>query len=207
MIAPSLLRNRQITLTYGLEILIGALEGGLFFIPAALVAAQGMSLLEAGAIAAIGAFMFVMVIPAAGRALDAVGSRTVLAIGSLLTGAGLVLFAYGMGSLSGAIVAMVVAGIGFGALLGAPTRYIITREIGEARRATGVGLLSIFLIIGQIVGAALAGGIAGSQPGAVGFAHVYETLAGIALVAFALTFRLKSRAAESPSHERLSAAL
>jgi EmrB/QacA subfamily drug resistance transporter len=202
VIAPSLLQNRQIMLTYGLEILIGALEGGLFFIPAALVAAQGMTLVEAGAIAAIGAFMFVMVIPGAGRALDAVGSRTVLAVGSLLTGAGLLLFALGMRSLVGAVVAMIVAGIGFGALLGAPTRYIITREIGEAQRAMGVGLLSIFLIIGQIVGAALAGGIAGSQPGEIGFAHVYETLAGIAIVTFAMTSGLKSRATESRSPER-----
>lgn len=207
VIAPALLRNRQIMLTYGLEVLIGSLEGGLFFIPAALVAAQGMTLLEAGAIAAIGAFMFVMVIPAAGRALDAVGSRSVLAIGSLLTAAGLLLFALNMRSLGGAIVAMVVAGTGFGALLGAPTRYIITREVGENQRATGVGLLSIFLIIGQIIGAALAGGIAGSQPGEAGFAHVYETLTVIAIVTFALTSALKSRVAESRSHERLSAAL
>ncbi len=196
MIAPSLLRNRQIMITYGLEILIGALEGGLFFIPAALVAAQGISLIAAGAIAAIGAFMFVMVIPGAGRALDAVGSRTVLALGTVLTCAGLLLFAFVMQNLFGAVVSMVIAGIGFGALLGAPTRYIITREVDETQRATAVGLLSIFLIIGQIIGAGLAGGIAGSHPGVTGYIHVYETLAVVAIVTLALTSLLKSRAAE-----------
>lgn len=196
VIAPSLVQNRQIMITYGLEILIGALEGGLFFIPAALVAAQGLSLLAAGAIAAIGAFMFVAVIPGAGRALDAVGSRNVLTAGTALTCLGLLLFAIEMGSLIGAIVAMIVAGIGFGALLGAPTRYIITREAGESNRATAVGLLSIFLIIGQIVGAGLAGGIAGSHAGALGYVHVYETLAGVALVAGAVTTLLKPRYVE-----------
>ena len=196
VIAPELLRNRQIMITYGLEILIGTLEGGLFFIPAALVAAQGLSLVAAGAIAAIGAFMFVMVIPGAGRALDAFGSRAVLALGTLVTCAGLLLFAFLMQSLAGAIASMVVAGIGFGALLGAPTRYIITREADEGQRATAVGLLSIFLIIGQIVGAGLAGGIAGSHPGATGYVHVYEALAAIAIVTMALTSLLKSRAAE-----------
>jgi MFS family permease len=197
VIAPSLLRNRQIMITYALEILIGALEGGLFFIPAALVAAQGISLVAAGAIAAIGAFMFVMVIPGAGRALDAVGSRTVLALGTVMTSAGLFLFAFEMGSLLGAITAMIVAGVGFGALLGAPTRYIVTREVDETQRATAVGLLSIFLIIGQIVGAGLAGGIAGSHPGETGYVHVYVTLAVVAIATLGLTTFLKSRTAET----------
>jgi MFS family permease len=205
VIAPSLLGNRQIMITYGLEILIGALEGGLFFIPTALVAAQGISTVAAGAIAAIGAFMFVMVIPGAGRALDVVGSRTVLAIGSALTGAGLLLFALEMQSLPGAIAAMIVAGTGFGALLGAPTRYIVTREVGESRRATAVGLLSIFLIIGQIVGAALAGGIAGSRPGQLGWVHAYETLAGIAGLTLLVTYSLKARAVEMSAPELTSA--
>ncbi len=196
VIAPALLRNRQIMITYGLEVLIGALEGGLFFIPAALVAAQGISLVAAGAIAAVGAFMFVAVIPSAGRALDAVGSRAVLALGTVLTSAGLLLFAFAMQSLVGAVASMVIAGIGFGALLGAPTRYIVTREVDETQRATAVGLLSIFLIIGQIVGAGLAGGIAGSHPGEIGYMHVYETLAAVAIVTLALTFLLKSRSAE-----------
>jgi MFS family permease len=197
VIAPALLRNRQIMITYGLEILIGTLEGGLFFIPAALVEAQGISLVAAGAIAAIGAFMFVMVIPGAGRALDAIGSRAVLALGTALTSAGLLLFAFQMGSLLGAVAAMIVAGVGFGALLGAPTRYIVTREVDESQRATAVGLLSIFLIIGQIVGAGLAGGIAGSHPGETGYVHVYVTLAVVAIVTLGLTTLLKSRAAET----------
>jgi MFS family permease len=196
VVAPALLRNRQMMTTYALEILIGALEGALFFIPAALVAAQGLSLVWAGGIAAIGALVFVVVIPAAGRALDAIGSRAVLAVGSALTGAGLLLFALGMWTALGAIAAMIVAGTGFGALLGAPTRYIITREAGPAQRATAVGLLSIFLIIGQIVGAALAGGIVGSHGGAIGYERAYETFAAIAVVAIGLTQTLKSRTAE-----------
>ncbi|MGH7684243.1 MAG: MFS transporter, partial [Vulcanimicrobiaceae bacterium] len=196
IISPALLANKQIAITYGLEVLIGALEGGLFFIPAALVAAQGMSLLAAGAIAALGALMFVIVIPSAGRALDAVGSRNVLTIGAALTCLGLFLFALEMTTIAGAIIGIVVAGIGFGALLGAPTRYIITREVGESGRATAVGLLSIFLIIGQIVGAALVGGIAGSHSGELGFVQAYVTLSAIAVGAVALTTLLKPRAVE-----------
>jgi len=193
VISPELLANRQVRTTYALEIVIGALEGALFFIPAALVAAQGMTLVAAGGIAAVGAVVFVAVIPLAGRALDAVGSRTVLWSGAALSGAGLVLFALLMRSAVGAVAAMIVAGVGFGALLGAPTRYIITNEVAESRRATAIGLLSIFLIVGQIVGAALVGGIAGSTPGAVGFVRAYETFAALAVLAIALAFALKPR--------------
>ncbi len=197
VIAPSLLRDRQILVTYALEVLIGMLEGALFFIPAALVAAERLSYAAAGLVAALGAFCFVAVIPLAGRALDAVGSRAVLTVGSLLTAAGMAIFAFGFGSLWLALLAMVVAGVGFGALLGAPTRYIITSRVGAEQRASAVGILSIFLIVGQIVGGSLGGGVAGSHGDAVhGFRVAYLVFTAVALAAAALTAALASRAAE-----------
>jgi MFS family permease len=198
VIRPTLFVQRQLAVTYALEILIGILEGALFFIPAALVAAQHMSYAAAGGIAALGAFMFVAVIPGAGRALDAIGSRLVLTVGTLLTAAGLLIFALGFASLWSAIVAMVVAGTGFGALLGAPTRYIVTNSVGADQRASAVGLLSIFLIIGQILGGSLAGGIVGTHAVDVaGYRTAYLAFAAIALVAGAFTAALKSKPAEA----------
>lgn len=197
VIPPRFFRDGQLALVYGLEILIGILEGALFFIPAALVAAQHLSYAAAGAIAAIGAFMFVAVIPLAGRALDAVGSRIVLGAGSTLTAAGLILFAFGFGSLWLAIAAMVVAGTGFGALLGAPTRYIVTNRAGSQQRAAAVGLLSVCLILGQILGGSLAGGVAGSHAEAVaGFRAAYEWFAAIAVAATLLTAALHGKTRE-----------
>ncbi len=156
VIPPRFFSDGQLALVYGLEILIGILEGALFFIPAALVAAQHLSYASAGAVAAIGAVMFVLVIPGAGRALDAAGSRVVLTAGTTLTAAGLVLFAFGLGNIWSAIAAMIVAGCGFGALLGAPTRYIVTNRAGSQQRSAAVGLLSVCLILGQILGGSLA---------------------------------------------------
>jgi EmrB/QacA subfamily drug resistance transporter len=197
VVSPKLFASRQITVTYALEVLIGILEGALFFIPAALVAAQHLSYAAAGAIAAIGAFVFVAVIPLAGRALDAMGSRLVLTAGTLFTAAGLLLFAFGVQSLALTIVSMLVAGVGFGALLGAPTRYIISNAVPATSRGSAIGLLSVFLIIGQIFGASLAGGVIGSHADAVaGFRAAYETFAAIAVVAALGTIALKSRAAE-----------
>ncbi len=197
VIAPALFATRQLAVTYALELLIGLLEGALFFIPAALVAADGLTAVAAGGIAAIGAFMFVAVIPAAGRGLDRYGSRAVLFVGSTLTAIGLGLFAAEIQTLWLAIAGITIAGIGFGALLGAPTRYIITNEVPAAMRGTGVGLLSVFLIIGQIFGGSLAGGAVGGRIDDVdGYRLAYEIFTALAVVAALGTFALATRSAE-----------
>jgi MFS family permease len=197
VIPPAFFRDRQLLVTYLLELFIGALEGSLFFIPAALVAAQHLSYATAGGVAALGAICFVVVIPLSGRALDVIGSRAVLAIGTTLTAAGLAIFAFGFAHLWLALLAMVVAGFGFGSLLGAPTRYIITSRVGQDHRASAVGLLSIVLIIGQIIGGSLGGGVASSHGSEIaGYRVAYLTFTAIAIVATLLTFGLASRAAE-----------
>ena len=60
--------------------------------------------------------------------------------------------------LSGALV-----GFGMSALLGAPLRYIALQEAGESRRGAGQGLLTLCVSIGQLVGAAMIGGVVGSR--------------------------------------------
>jgi EmrB/QacA subfamily drug resistance transporter len=194
VIPLELFRTPQLTRTYVLEILIGMLEGSLFFIPTVLVGAQGLSYAAAGFTAALGAFTFVIVIPAAGRALDRSGSRDVLLVGAMLTELGLAVFALGFQSLPLALLAMVVAGAGFGALLGAPTRYIVTNETPESARATAVGLLSQALIVGQIVGSSLAGALFGSaQSEIAGYRNAYLGFCAIAFAAMLLAATLKSR--------------
>jgi EmrB/QacA subfamily drug resistance transporter len=197
VIPPRFFTDGQLALVYGLEVLIGILEGALYFIPAALVAGEHLSYAAAGAIAAIGAVMFVVVIPGAGRALDAAGSRVVLAVGTSLTAIGLAIFAFGFGSTWVAIGAMVVAGTGFGALLGAPTRYIVTNRAGSKQRSAAVGLLSVCLILGQILGGSLAGGVVGSQASAVDGYHIaYLWFTGVAIVAGFVTLGLHAKARE-----------
>lgn len=190
----ALLRTRQLAKTYTLEIVIGILEGSLFFIPTVLVGAQGLSYSAAGFVAALGALTFVIVIPSSGRALDRIGSRDVLLAGTILTELGLAIFALGFQSLALALLSMIVAGAGFGALLGAPTRYIVTNETPARARATAVGLLSQALIVGQIVGSSLAGGVIGAAPTEVaGYRHAYLAFCGVAFIALVLAASLKSQ--------------
>ncbi len=193
----SLLRKPQLGKTYLLEIAIGMLEGSLFFIPTVLVGAQGLSYASAGLIASLGALMFVVVIPISGRALDRIGSRDVLLGGTILTELGLAIFAIGFDSLPLTIVAMIVAGCGFGALLGAPTRYIVTSETSQAHRATAVGLLSQALIVGQILGTSMAGGVIGLASSELhGYRDAYLCFCGVALAAMAIAATLNSRTRE-----------
>jgi hypothetical protein len=197
VVPPLLLRNAQLAKTYALEITIGILEGSLFFVPTVLVGALRISYIAAGSVAALGALAFVIVIPMAGRALDRVGSRDVLLVGTVAVEVGLGLFALGFSSIWLAVLAMLVAGAGFGALLGAPTRYIVTNETHEHTRAIGVGLLSQCLIVGQIVGSSLAGGIIGiATQEAVGYREAYLAFCVVAFIALALTAALKSRRQE-----------
>jgi MFS family permease len=197
ILPPSLLQNKQLARTYFLELIIGMLEGSLFFIPTVLVSAEHLSYAAAGGIAAVGAIMFVVVIPASGRALDQIGSRNVLLAGTLLTELGLAIFALGFHSLALAVLSMIVAGVGFGALLGAPTRFIVSNETAPGSRATAIGLLSQFLIVGQILGGSIAGGImTGAPSDDASFRWTYLTFAGLALLALVVTLFLRNRGAE-----------
>jgi MFS family permease len=148
-------------------------------------------------VAALGALTFVVVIPLSGRALDRVGSRDVLLAGTIVSEIGLAGFALGFQSLPIALLSIIVAGAGFGALLGAPTRYIVTNEMPARSRATAVGLLSQALIVGQLVGSALAGGVmSASNTEAGGYRHAYMAFAAIAFVAVILAAMLAPRATE-----------
>lgn len=195
VLPPPLLRIPTLRLANVLEIGIGILEGSLFFVPAALMAADGLNAVSAGALGALAAFCFVVVVPLAGRALDKVGARVVLFAGSLLVTAGLAAFAAFVSHLGLAIAALVMAGIGFGALLGAPTRYLVTGAAPAEMRATAVGLLSIFLIFGQIVGSSLAGAMVGPVLSAVdGYVRAYLLFAAVAAIVTLMTLRIPRKA-------------
>jgi MFS family permease len=200
IVPASLLASPQLVKTYALEIVIGVLEGSLFFIPTVLVATQGLTYAAAGLIAALGGFTFVAVIPVSGRAIDRLGSRDVLLAGTVLTELGLAIFALGFQSLWLTILSMIVAGCGFGALLGAPTRYIVTNETTDRTRATAVGLLSQCLIVGQIIGSSLAGLFIGlSTSEFLGYRHAYLAFCATAFVALVLAAMLQSRTQERTS--------
>jgi len=95
------------------------------------------------------------------------------------------------------VIGGIIGGFGFAAILGAPLRYIVLNEASAAQRGAAQGLLTLFLAVGQLAGAALIGGVATSRGGGVaGYQFAFLLLGLLTAVLVVAGFGLKSRAAE-----------
>jgi MFS family permease len=198
VLPPVLFRSGQLRLVGLIAFAAGLVEAGMVFLPEMAVDAFGVP-------AATASFMLLPLVvtlmfgaPTAGRLLDRVGARPVIQTGLLLTAIGLAI--YGLVPLTYASFYLAGALVGFGlsALLGAPLRYVVLHEAGEAQRGAGQGLLTLVLSIGQLVGSAAIGGIAASAADAAGgYAVALLVLAAIAAVVLPTTIALRPKAASS----------
>jgi MFS family permease len=88
----------------------------------------------------------------------------------------------------------VFVGCGMSALLGAPLRYIVLQEAGEARRGAGQGMLTLCVSVGQLIGAAMIGGVVGSAADALpGYRQSLLTVAVACALALVLSMALRGR--------------
>jgi len=172
----------------------GLVEAGMVFLPALAVGAFGVD-------ASTASFMMIPLVlalivgaPTAGQLLDRIGPRPVIQAGLVATAAGLALFGIGHLGLAKFYTAAGLVGLGLSALLGAPLRYVMLKEAGEARRGAGQGLLTLCLGAGQLLGAATIGGLAESAgPAGTGYAAALWPLAAVLVAALPLTFVLDAR--------------
>jgi MFS family permease len=131
--------------------------------------------------------------PVAGRLVDAVGAKRVIQSGLALCVAGLALYGLAALGIATFFAAGGLTGLGLAVLLGAPLRYVVIREVPDAQRGAGQGLLTLFLSVGQLSGAALVGGVAASQNGAAGgYQQAMLAIGALMLAALALSAGLKS---------------
>ncbi|HEX5047161.1 MAG TPA: MFS transporter [Gammaproteobacteria bacterium] len=160
---PDLFRSRQLKLAGALALAAGLVEASMVFLPKLAVVALGVS-------ASASSFMMLPLVltltvgaPLAGAALDRFGARIVVQIGLLLTIAGLALFGFSSLDTVAFYASGALVGFGLSGLLGAPLRYIVLEAAGADRRGAGQGLLTLFLSVGQLLGAALIGGVVASS--------------------------------------------
>jgi len=134
--------------------------------------------------------------PVFGRMIDNLGSKIVILTGLILAVAGFFLLHSVGASKTMFYSASALIGLGLSVLSGSSLRYIMLNEAGKTDRAVTQGMLTIFISLGQLTGAALIGVIIASAKGVTGYKHVflYESFLLIA-VAF-LSLRLKNRDAE-----------
>jgi len=197
-----LFRNRQIVLVGALALGSGICEAVILFVPSLLVAAFAVT-------PATASFMLIpMVIgmavgsPFSGRLLDTSGSRLVVLIGSVLLTASLIIIGLFATSLPFYYVFAILFGIGIGVLLGASLRYIMLNEVTGSERASAQGLLTIFISIGQLVGAALMGAVVAARGGIDGYAAAFLASGAVMLILTIASTQLKSRAAELETVQR-----
>jgi MFS family permease len=157
VIHPSLLRSRQLRIVVAIAAATGLVEAGMVFLPSLSVQAFAVSPSTAS-------FMLLPLVAAliigslgAGRLLDRIGPKPVIQGGLLLTAGGLFLFGALPVALWSFYAAGVCVGLGLSGLLGAPLRFIAIQEAGESRRGASQGLLTLFLSVGRMVGAAVVG--------------------------------------------------
>ncbi|MBW6456388.1 MAG: MFS transporter, partial [Trueperaceae bacterium] len=86
--------------------------------------------------------------PLAGRLVDRVGARPVIAAGLSLTALGL----FGLGTVGGTFAGFVasaaVVGLGLSALVGAPLRYLLLQHAVPEHRGAAQGVLTVLGTLG-----------------------------------------------------------
>lgn len=197
IIPPRLLSSVQMKLTGAIAIGTGTLEAGSAFFPALAVAALGVTDYNASLLMLPSVLATTVGSPLTGRLLNQMGSRAIVQLGLAGVAVGTLMYALLDLTITTFIIGGIIGGLGFSALLGAPLRYIVLNEAAAADRGTAQGLLTVFLAIGQLSGAAVIGGVAASRGGGTaGYQLALLILGVLTAVLVAVAFGLKSRATE-----------
>lgn len=154
-----ILNSRQLIVGYLLSVISGATMGLLIFIPQAARYILGTDIAASGSLVVPLALVTFFVTPLSGMLLDKRGSRFVLTFGSALAAIGASLFTFWVNDLFSFIIGLIVLGIGFGAIIGSPIRYILINEVTEQDRAPAISASAVFNQAGILLGTSIVGGI------------------------------------------------
>ena len=115
--------------------------------------------------------------------------------GALLVAAGMGVVAAGPG-LAAHVAGTVVLGLGLAGILGSSLSYILLNEAGAEERTVAQGLSTLFISVGQLVGAAALAAAAASVPDpAVGYRTGFAVVAVVGLALAVVARALPARAA------------
>ncbi|WP_458456670.1 MFS transporter [Methanobrevibacter sp.] len=188
-----MLKNREISIACIETLCYGIIYSSVIFIPSLVILSMGLNdqiaslmlipILGANAVAA----------PILGKILDSVGSRKIMAVGTLMLAFGLIVIAIYPNNFMLFIAAGCVIGVGMVTIIGAPLRYIVLSEAKPTERGAGQAIVNMLSSAGQLIGGALIGGIIASFSGIAGYTVSLILAAVVAFIAFLFTLKLKSR--------------
>lgn len=201
IISPELFRLKELKIAYILGFGAGMLESAAMYAPS--LAKYSFNVSDSDAsfmLMPMVAAMFVAA-PVSGYLIDKQGSRKTLIFGTLTTTLSMIILAIFANSKWGFYTGGSMLGFGLAFLLGAPLRYIINSELGKENRASGQGIVTISTSTGQIISAALLGGIISSFGNSyIGYQTAFGFLIVIAFIGFTNSFRLK-KITSSPKND------
>jgi len=131
--------------------------------------------------------------PVIGRILDTVGSRMIMAAGTIILAVGLIVIALYPDNFILFIAAGCLAGVGMVTIIGAPLRYIVLSETRSNERGAGQAIVNMLSSVGQLIGGALIGGVIASFSGIFGYKISLILASVVSVIAFIFTLKLKSR--------------
>ena len=188
-----MLKNKDIGIACIETMCYGIIYSSAIFIPSLVILSMGLNdqlaslmlipILGANAVAA----------PILGRILDTTGSRTLMAIGTIILAIGLIVIALYPYNFILFIISGCLVGVGLVTIIGAPLRYIVLSEAKPTERGAGQAIVNMLSSAGQLIGGALIGGVIASFSGILGYKISLILAAAVALVAFLFTLKLKSR--------------
>ena len=198
IIKPAFFKSRQITMATGVSMGLGAMQSGTAFYPALAVAAMGITEANAAWLLLPGIICTTIASPIAGVLVNKLGARALVLFGLTCIAAGFLIYGQVEVSVAMFITASCIAGLGFATALGAPMRVVVLNEAKPEDRGAAQGLLNVSINIGQLLGAALVGGITASQGGgAPGYQATYTVMGIITALLIMFALRLRSKAAET----------
>ena len=188
-----MLKNKEISIACIETLCYGIIYSSAIFIPSLVILSMGLDdqlaslmlipILGANAVAA----------PVIGKFLDSMGSRKIMAMGTMILAIGLIAIAIYPSNLIFFIIAGCLIGVGLVTIIGAPLRYIVLTEAKPYERGAGQAIVNMLSSAGQLIGGALIGGIIASFTGILGYKVSLIIAAIVAFIAFLFTLRLKGR--------------
>ncbi len=194
---PGLFIVRQIRLTGLIAVGTGIFQASFVFLPSMAIASFGVT-------TATASFMLLPVViataigsPVSGRLLDKYGSRTLIIAGLMLASFGFVALSRVTTYRFVFYAGEVFLGLGFSILSGSALRYIMLNEVSVSDRATTQGIITIFVSIGQMTGAAAIGTLVASNRIVLnGYRQVFMFISIFAFCLAVTALFLKSRSRE-----------
>src|SRR5690625_37806 len=151
ILSVSLLSSRFFQMILFLSILSGGFLAGIIFIPSYVQQVLQVPVEKAG----FWITPFVLMSGAGagigGALTDRIGARQTVIISGSIAGIGFALFPFWVDSGGTFLLASVIAGVGFGFLLGAPLNVLTGQSAPEGEKGTALGLLSLTRQIGLTI--------------------------------------------------------